>query len=102
MLNLYVSLTLREFSPDTTTLGRRIRGYVQFLNDDKAVGPEMITEPYDWNYWFEWLSHDLEERNLHQTGGLLHPGAAAELGPVHLRMPNRTPFYLACDDTESA
>lgn len=100
MLNLHVLLTLRELSPESTTLGRRIRGHLQFLNHDRTVGPEMMTEPYDWNDWFQWLSHDLEERNLHQTGTLLHPGGAVELGSVHLRMPNRTPFYLASDDTE--
>jgi hypothetical protein len=104
MLNIYVALTLRELGSDLTTQGRRIRGHFQFLANDRmtAVGPEMMTEPYDWNDWLDWLSHDLEEQNLHQTGGLLHPGASAELGPVHLRMPNRTPFYLASDDNEGA
>ena len=99
MLNLYVDLTLQEFPPDLTTKGRQIRGYFHFLTDRIApVGPRMMTESYDWNYWFEYLSHDIEERNLLQTGGMLHPGASAQLGPVHLRVPNRTPFYLASDD----
>jgi hypothetical protein len=100
MFNLYVALTLREFPPDSTAQGRQIQGYFQFLTSDRmaVVGPEMTTELYDWKYWFEWLSHDLEESNLLQTSGMLHPGATVDLGPVHLCMPKHTPFYLAGED----
>lgn len=102
MLNLYVALTLQELPLDPTKQGRQIRGYFHFLGDHAVpVGPQMMTEPYDWDHWFEWLSHDIGERNLHQTGGMLHPGASAELGSVHLRVPNRTPFYLVSDDEDN-
>ena len=99
MLNMNVVLTLKEFAPDATTKKRKIIGYFQFLSVGLVpVGPLMMTDPYDWNDWLEWLSPDIEERNLIQTGGMLHPTASAQLGPVNLRVPNRTPFYLKSDD----
>lgn len=101
MLNLYITLTLEEIRPESISKGRQIRGYFHFLTDPGVpVGPLIVTEPYDWDQWSQWLSHEIEERNLLQTGGMLHPGGSAELGPVHLRVPNRTPFFVASDDDE--
>jgi hypothetical protein len=99
MLNMNVVLTLKESPPDATKKKRKIIGYFQFLSVELVpVGPLMMTDPYDWNEWSEWLSSDIEERSLVQTGGMLHPTASAQLGPVSLRVPNRTPFYLKGDD----